>query len=815
KLGNDHPNVAQSLLNLANIYNVQGRSAQAAAYILRALAIQEAKLGRDHPDVALTLNNLATLFLQQRRYAEADKYFAGALAIQEAKLGRDHPNLALPLNNMAIMYYEQGKHAPAQAHLQRSLAIQEAKLGRDHPELARVLGNLAAVHRDQGRSAEAEAHLRRALTLRETGLGREHPDVASTLFNLATLHRDNGKIREALDFARRTSNVVIGHAATQSDGAKPRDGVRELVEQKSNYFRAHVTVLHAASAQRIEPDAALAREGFEIAQWAEQSAAAVALEQMAARQAKGAGPLAQAARERQDFERQWRELDRRLIEAVGKGDSTLATALRGELSGVSGKIIAIDTRLAREFPDYAALVQSKPLSIAAAQALLGTDEALFFSTGTSKGSFAWLVTRTDARWVKLALTEREIAAQVQTLRCGLDRDGEWSLSGDNRWTAKKEACRKLAPAGGLAADASPPFDITTAHALYDGLFGPFKDMIQGRHLLVVPTGALASLPLQVLVAEKPAAPVEASANYSAIAWLGSRHALTMLPSVASLKALRQHAKGTAAPKPYAGIGNPLLLGQDGNDVSAASKQTCATGRTTPLKVATRTALGADADKLSAGGRVDLALLRNQAPLPETADELCDVGRSLAADPADILLGARATERALKSLSASGALASYRVLHFATHGLLPQETASFAAGLTEAALLLTPPDKAGDEDDGLLTASEVTLLKLNADWVIMSACNTGGGDKSGEALSGLARAFFYAGARALLVSHWYVDSAAAVALTTRTFDEMKRERKLGRAEALRRSMQVLIASGGRFAHPAYWAPFVVVGEGAAR
>ena len=97
-----------------------------------------------------------------------------------------------------------------------------------------------------------------------------------------------------------------------------------------------------------------------------------------------------------------------------------------------------------------------------------------------------------------------------------------------------------------------------------------------------------------------------------------------------------------------------------------------------------------------------------------------------------------------------------MLHFATHGLLPHETASIAAGLAEAALLLTPPDAASDEDDGLLTASEVTLLKLNADWVIMSACNTGGGDKSGEALSGLARAFFYAGARALLASHWYVD-----------------------------------------------------------
>src|SRR5437763_13049626 len=108
------------------------------------------------------------------------------------------------------------------------------------------------------------------------------------------------------------------------------------------------------------------------------------------------------------------------------------------------------------------------------------------------------------------------------------------------------------------------------------------------------------------------------------------------------------------------------------------------------------------------------------------------------------------------------------------------------GLAEPALVLTPPTVGTAEDDGLLTASEVALLKLNADWVVLSACNTAAGDKPGaEALSGLARAFFYAGARALLVSHWSVDSQAATRLTTATFDNMKRDAKAGRAEALRR------------------------------
>ena len=156
------------------------------------------------------------------------------------------------------------------------------------------------------------------------------------------------------------------------------------------------------------------------------------------------------------------------------------------------------------------------------------------------------------------------------------------------------------------------------------------------------------------------------------------------------------------------------------------------------------------------------------------------------------------------------------MHFATHGLLAGETEMLTATKAEPALLLTPPQTASEEDDGLLTASEIAQLKLDADWVILSACNTAAGDNNkpgAEALSGLARAFFYAGARTLLVSHWAVNSGATVKLITKAFDELQAHPKTGRAEAMRRSMTTLLGAGGAYAHPANWAPFIVVGEGA--
>ena len=171
-----------------------------------------------------------------------------------------------------------------------------------------------------GQYAKAEPLYQRSLQIREAKLGKDHPDVAISLYNLADMYQLQDKYAEALVYARKASAAVIAHAQFEGAGAQERGGTKGLVEKRAAFFRRHVLVLAAAAREGIETEAALTREGFEIAQWAVQSSAAAALTQMAARQSKGEGALAQAVRDRQDLERQWHVADERLNAAVGRGD---------------------------------------------------------------------------------------------------------------------------------------------------------------------------------------------------------------------------------------------------------------------------------------------------------------------------------------------------------------------------------------------------------------------------------------------------------------------------------------------------------------
>ena len=189
----------------------------------------------------------------------------------------------------------------------------------------------------------------------------------------------------------------------------------------------------------------------------------------------------------------------------------------------------------------------------------------------------------------------------------------------------------------------------------------------------------------------------------------------------------------------------------------------------------------------------------------------EVGRLLGADDNDLYIGARATETELKNKNKEGKLAYYRVIYFATHGYVAGDFNK------EPALALTVPDLPSEFDDGLLTASEIAALTLDADWVVLSACDTASGDgKGAEGLSGLARAFFHAGARALLVSNWSLDDISAREIMRSTFKRLQEQSSAKKAEALRAAMLAQIndaGSGDRIwdAYPGRWATFEVVGE----
>ena len=551
---------------------------------------------------------------------------------------------------------------------------------------------------------------------------------------------------------------------------------------------------------------------FETAQWALGSEAARSLTQMAARGTRSDAALATLVRERQDLAAEWqrRELlqTAMLGQEAGKRDGKAESENNTRMAAIAERIADIDTELAVKFPDYTALVSPAPLSLEGAQAQLHTDEALMLFVDTPdwhpvpQETFIWVITKTDLRWVRSDLGTAGLTREVAALRCGLDR-AQWEVP------TTVAQCGSLLGVKGLPIATAPlPFDLGRAHSLYKALFGAVEDLIKDKHLLIVPSGALTQLPFQVLITAAPE-----GANYRTARWLARDHALTVLPAVSSLKALRATSRPSAAARPLIGFGNPLLDGPDARYLpqakEARSKQDCprtASERGTALSGQR----GAVAPILTRGGLVDPSLIRVQSPLPETADELCAVARDIGADAGEIHLGARATEAEVKRLSETSALAQYRVVHFSTHGTMAGQLSDEA----EPGLLLTPPQTASETDDGYLTSSEIAGLKLDAEWVILSACNTAAGDAtSAEALSGLARAFFYAQARALLVSHWAVETNAAVALITGTIGEITRDKGVGRAEALSRAMRAMIDKGETYqAHPEFWAPFVVVGEG---
>lgn len=804
KYGPAHRDVAAALNNLAEILGHQGNDLEAEPLLKRAIAILDKAVGLDSSEAAPELNNLAALYQRQERYAEAEPLFKRALAIREKALGPNHPDLGQSLNNLATLYEKQDRHGDSEPLFKRALAIYEKAAGPQHPAVATLLNNIGQVDKVQGRYAEAEPLIKRSLAIREKALGPDHPDVARSLNNLADLYQRQARYAEALplfqralaireravgpdhpDTATSMNNLAAFYQASgRVDDALPL--VQRLIASGRAQLGAALPVLADAQRQQLVSTEKALDDALNVIQRGTQSQAASAVNKLAVRLAAGSGRLAELVRRDQDLAAEAEALDKAIVAAVSKErarrDVAAEARNRARLAAIATERVGLQKTFAGEFPNYAALSNPLPMMAKEIQSLLSDDEVLVVFAVAPKESYVVAMTRERTELKPISRGAEALSQQVASFRRGLDIGKAGDASGKS----------------GL-------FDLALANELYGTLLGPVETLVKDkRSLLVVPSGALTALPFHLLVTEKPPAAIpDTFAGYRDAAWLLKRQAVSVLPSAASLKTLRVFARKEQGTKPMTGFGDPLFNpSQDGvGDRRGATK----------LKQAARGVTNAAYTDFWQGAGVDRTKLSQAlAQLPDTADELNAVAKDLGVSSSDIHLGEDASETTVKRAP----LADYGIVYFATHGLV----AGDVKGVAEPALVLSIPQQPTELDDGLLTASEVAQLKLNADWVVLSACNTIAGDKPGaEALSGLARSFFYAGARALLVSHWAVDSEAATRLTTTTFDRLKADPKLGRSEALRQAMLAYLndASSPRNAYPAMWAPFALIGEGAAR
>jgi CHAT domain-containing protein/tetratricopeptide (TPR) repeat protein len=789
RLGPNHASVARTVHNLGTMYEQLGQYSKAEALYVRARAIREQVLGPKHSDVAQTIHHLGNVSRHQREHGRAERLYAEAIAIYESLFGAADPRVAGSLLGLGNAYLGTRRFAEAERAYTRALAIFQERLGQNHPAVALARNNLAEAYREQRNFEPAEQLYKQALATREQALHGNHPDLAQAYHNLALLNGDRGDAASALEFSRKASAILRAHVV-RNVASGPTSAVGDFVKSKIHYFHTHLDNL--AGLDRADGSAdAFAREAFDVAQQASHSAAAAAVEQMAVRFSKGGGPLASLIRELQDLSDLRRSQDSQMVELLAsRADQQSARGtLRTEIETTESRRATAAERLRREFPDYAALASPVSVDAAQVQRLLAAGEALLFVLTGEQSSYVFALTQDAFMWVRISSGRERLAMLVASFRRGLDLDELERSSGSG--------------APGL-------FDLGLAHDLHGLLLGPVASLLDNkRHILFVPTGPLTALPLHLLVIKPPSvARPSTLSDYREAAWLAKESAVTVLPSVSSLRALRSRVAGSAAPNPMIGFGDPLFA--PGSQAPPARgtgrKAQAGAQRTAPAKPASRRTRAYTSYWTGAG--VDRDALAKALPrLPDTADELIAIGRRLGARKEDLHLGAAATEARVKSAK----LADYRVVYFATHGLV----AGDVSGVAEPSLALSLPARPSSVDDGLLTASEVAQLNLNADWIVLSACNTIAGDRPGaEALSGLARAFVYAGARALLVSHWAVDSNAATRLTTATFGLMQSDPAIGRAEALRQAMLAYMndLADPRNAYPAYWAPFVIVGEG---
>ena len=639
-----------------------------------------------------------------------------------------------------------------------------------------------------GRAAEARDLLAALHARSQRALGDRNPTTAESRALLAMALQALGETDRALAEFAAAVPILLGRTQAADDDS----GSVSAREQRLRLILDSYLDLLADRFER-KADSQAPIEAFRIADAARGRSVARALAAFAARSSAGGSEQAGLARREQDLGKQIAALNSVMANAISahadQQDGEAIKRLAARIEALNRERSQLAQDLARRFPGYAKLAAPPTATVADTQAALRPDEALLAVYTTDRRTYLWALRSSGpVGFVAVNLPRADLGRRIAAIRRTLEPDA-------TTW------------------DDIPPFPLAEANELYRLLLQPQESTWGGATTLyVVPHGDLAQLPLAVLPTEPPAAASAGErevrfSGYKQVPWLLRRAAIAQLPNVGALATLRALPPGPRERRPFVGFADPVF--------SPAAAGTSAPGAATEVSLRTEGAQMRNRPRTEARFTATLASLPR---LPDTADEVQAIAEALGADPAaNLFIGARASEDTVRRLP----LSDWRIVMFATHGLVPGDL----AGLIQPALALSAPRPAGDPSDGLLTMEEVLGLKLNADWVVLSACNTASGRGAGaEAVSGLGRAFFYAGARALLVSNWPVETLSARKLTTDLFRRQAADPNLGRAEALRHAMLNLADNDGvraddgkiriSYAHPIFWAPFALVGDGGA-
>ncbi|MFY8048594.1 MAG: CHAT domain-containing protein [Erythrobacter sp.] len=750
----------------------------------------------------------------QSKITQSDFYFEAANKLRTRYFSRPTPVVARTYNNMAFRQNFQGRFALAEKNARTALDIFEGFFSRTDVSAsityAKYKYNLAAALLGQGRAQEALPLLRFGVPIQRE-LDPDHPDLVILLTTLSrAIVAADGDLDEALSLSREAAAIARKHrdariAGGYSDSTPdPASSAltRAIAGDASTHdpmSMAYGALMEATAAGmdvagRTDADV-LRNEMFIAAQDLEQSTAGQAMAQAAARAMAGEGALGALITRKQQLADRARALNLAVTASVLASESYGLEENRAALAQVVQELAAADAQLKKDFPEFDDLVSPAALSMSEVKARLAADEALILIVPNGSDYYLFAIAPDQEQIQVLVKATDPVARLVARLRCRMD---EASCISEQDMDPTSDQPGALE---GIDA-VFPRFDRNAANQLYTRIFRPLEPTLgKAKHIFVTVAGPLGGLPLPVLVTRFDPATDKAEAgdadSLKQSAWLGDKYAFITLPAVSALRIARPLPKSRGgAAREFLGYGAPSLEGRSG-----AARSVEQGGR--------RAMRGA----LQGIATASPDALRKLSPLPGTEIELKSMAAALNAPPSGLRLGPAATEAALKQ---DASLASAGIIAFATHGLLPKEVGRAA----EPGLVFTPPLTASAQDDGLLTASEASRLSLTADWLILSACNTASSDGTpgSQSLSGLARAFLHAGAKALLASHWRVSDEVTAVLTVET---MRFSRSgLPKAEALRQAM-IAVRTGKRedgsavpgwkqfWAHPAAWSPFVLV------